>query len=381
MLKITEVLSALESLAPSGTAEDWDNVGLLVGDASWKTAGAVVCVDLTEEAIAKAVATRTKLIVNHHPCIFPKGKGLSRVTASGGSTTSSLVFEALRNGIAVAAYHTNFDQCAMEVIESVSKSLGVEPRGRLVEKPSGSLIKLSVFVPTTHLEKVREAICEAGAGHIGNYDFCTFTTEGEGSFRGGSDAKPFLGKPGVLEKAKEMRLETVLPRGLLKPVLRALMESHPYEEVAYDLYPVEQGPAPKGLIRGLGYGFWGEYKKRLSLAEVTEIVSRTFSVPRFWVAEPAGRKLKQIRRIGFVAGKGAAFIPAAQAVNCDVFVTGEVGYHSTLDGMRRGMAIMELGHRESERYYIKTMSSWLKRLGLKTFEIHTPTQAIWTGGK
>src|SRR5690606_30753813 len=136
-----------------------------------------------------------------------------------GPALSPLIFEAIREGICVVAIHTNFDQCALEVSQAISKGLGIEPRGRLHDSSSDSLTKLVVFVPKTHLEAVREAICEAGAGHIGNYDFCTFGTTGTGTFRGGEGTDPFIGKAGKLEQADEIRLETILPRGLERTVL------------------------------------------------------------------------------------------------------------------------------------------------------------------
>jgi len=372
--RISDLIQALNQLAPTETAADWDNVGLLVGDPSWETPGAIVSIDLTAQAIEAAKEKGFRLIVNHHPCIFPKSRGLSRVTAG------HLVFEALRNGIAVFASHTNFDQCALEVVEQVSQGLGVVPRGRLVDHPGESLLKLSVFVPSTHLEQVRKAVCDAGAGHVGNYDSCTFATPGIGTFRGSEDARPYLGKPGQLEQAEEHRLETVFPRGLKRQVLTALQDSHPYEEIAYDLYAVEQAPPAKGLVKGLGYGFWGEFKEPKSFSEVAEGVKKLFAVEGFWVTEPSlAPENEKIRRIGYVAGKGASFVGSAASLGCDLFITGEAGYHTALDGVRRGMAVMELGHRESELFFLRTMEGWLTRLGISAVTQNLPTQKIWTG--
>src|SRR5690606_8973509 len=158
------------------------------------------------------------LILNHHPCVFPKQKGLAKICSHG---NSKLVFKAIREGIAVVSTHTNFDQCALEVPEAVSKALGFKPLGRLFEGDEAVFLKLVVFVPTSHLENVRNAICSAGAGKIGRYDTCAFSLDGEGTFRGGDGSNPFLGKTGRLEKVRETRLETVFPRGLKKKVLAA----------------------------------------------------------------------------------------------------------------------------------------------------------------
>ncbi len=375
-IRVSEVLADLERRAPGATAEDWDNVGLLVGSPSWTTSGAVVSIDLTEEAIEAARKKGFRLIVTHHPCVFPKSRGISRLQP--GDTANGLACRALAEGIAVVSSHTNFDQCSLEVVRAVSEGLGCEPRGRLLEAPEGTLLKLVVFVPESHLEAVRAGICEAGAGQIGEYDFCTFSTPGEGTFRGGKNARPFIGKPGRLERAREARLETIFPAGLRAQVLETLMRVHPYEEIAYDLYAVEQGPAGRGLVRGLGYGFWGEFSRPRTFSEVERSVRSLFNIDGFWLtpSAPSSARKASIKRVAFVAGKGASFLSAAQKSGVDLFITGEAGYHVALDGSRRGMTVMELGHRESERFFITTMETWLRETGLKTIALNVPTQRI-----
>lgn len=371
-VSVADILKALEKRAPSDTAEDWDNVGLLAGDPKWTTKGAIISIDLTAEAIKAAKAKGYKLIINHHPCIFPRSRGLSRVTPP------SLVYEALQAGIAVAACHTNFDQSALEVVSSITEELEITPMGRLHDSGNESFYKLVVFVPTPYVERVRKAITEAGAGHIGQYDSCTFGVAGKGTFRGSKDTHPFLGKPGVLEEAQEVRLETILPRGLKKPILQALLESHPYEEVAYDLYALEQGPSKQGLVSGLGYGFWGEFKRARSFPDVAQSVKSLFNIDGFWVTHPTPSKVK---RVAFVAGKGSSFLRSASQAGCELFITGEAGYHTALEGSRGGMAVMELGHRESEKFFLKTMKDWISAEGIQSATIDVPTQRIWSGGK
>lgn len=374
MKTVAEIIRELESKAPSSTAESWDNVGLLCGDPSTETSGAVVSVDLTEEAIEQARARGFKLIVNHHPCIFPKQKGLSSIVA-GEYSGSRLVFEALKHGISVIAAHTNFDRCALDVVDAIAKGIGARPTGRLLEKASGSCVKLVVFVPTAHVDAVRQAICEAGAGQIGAYDFCSFAAEGRGTFRGGAGTQPFIGKTGQLETVDELRLETILPRGLEKAVLAALFRSHPYEEPAYDLIPVEQAPSGKGLARGLGYGFVGELEKPRPLRELAAEIETLFETKGFLITgEPSPDRL--IRRVAWSPGKGSSFVGAVIAAKCDLFFTGETGYHDALHASKRGVAVMELGHRESERFYLKVMTAWMQAAGLQTVELNTKTQRI-----
>ena len=258
-IPIGELVRLLEVHAPVSTAESWDNVGLLSGDPDWKTRGAIVAVDLSSEVIELARSRGYRLIVNHHPCIFPRQKGLNRITAGPGTAKGGLVFEAIRQGIAVVACHTNFDRCALEVIHKISRGLELTPRGRLLEAGKGSLVKLVVFVPESHADVVRQALADSGAGHIGDYDYCSFSGSGEGRFRGSDLTQPFQGVAGRLEIAREVRVETIFPRGMEGCVISALKKAHPYEEIAYDLYPVEQAPARVGLVKGLGYGFWGEF--------------------------------------------------------------------------------------------------------------------------
>jgi dinuclear metal center YbgI/SA1388 family protein len=362
-VRVRDILKLIEQKTPAATAESWDNVGLLSGDPDWTTPGAVVSIDLTREAIELAKSKGYRLIVNHHPAIFPRQKGLARVTPD------SLVFEAIREGIAVIATHTNFDQCALEVVESVSSGLGVVPLGRLHEKSSGQLLKLAVFVPEDHVDAVRNSICEAGAGQIGQYDICTFQTAGQGTFRGAEGTHPFLGKPGQLERGQEVKLETILPRGLQKPVIKALLDAHPYEEVAFDLFPVEQGAAEKGLVRGLGYGFWGELKSPAPLSVVTAQVRKLFQVEGCLLtpARTAGAD-PMIKRLGYVAGKGASFAHAARARGCDLFITGEAGYHLARELSGEGLSTLELGHPESELFFHSTVMGWLAGLGLHVSE-------------
>jgi len=378
-LELSEMIRQLNVLAPESCSEDWDNVGLLVGDPHWQTDSAVVSVDLTPESVAAAKKVGARLIVNHHPCIFPKSRGLSRVTPT------TLVWEAIQAGIAVYSCHTNFDRCALEVPEQICRGLKVRALGRLHDHPEAALKKLVVFVPETHVDQVHQALSAAGAGHVGNYDSCAFLAAGEGRFRGNDSTRPFLGKPGRLEKAKERRLETVFPAGLESVILRALKSSHPYEEIAHDVYSVEQRVSSIGLTSGLGYGFYGDLEKPANLREFAGQVESLFEASGA-IVTPAvkgapSRNFPKVTRMAFGAGKGSSFISAALQAGVDVFVTGEVGYHDALSASRRGMSVIELGHRESERFYLKTMTGWLENMGLKVIELNIPTQTIASWGE
>ena len=368
---IIDILEDCERRIPSKSAEKWDNVGHLSGDAGDEYRGAVISIDLTEDAIRTAEATGANLILNHHPAIFPRSRGLTAFTAQG---RSALLFQAQRRGISVFSAHTNFDRCALDAMEWLAEELGTKPVGRLTGEDEPPLRKLAVFVPTTHREAVANALFAAGAGQIGRYDSCAFATEGEGTFRAGKGAKPFLGKVGRLERARETRLETVFVGAKSKAVLRALRESHPYEEIAYDLYRLEQpASAANAFISGLGYGFIGEYPKPIAFDAFLRRAYSVFGVDAAMVGLPTP---KTVKRIAFSPGKGSSFVTAAADAGCDVFITGETGYHDSREAALRGLTVVEVGHRESEIAFLRTVGRWLKPFGKPVTVLNDPIQRI-----
>jgi dinuclear metal center YbgI/SA1388 family protein len=379
-MNVSKILSLLESHAPIRTALPWDNVGLLLGNPKWPVSGVVLSIDLTGKALKTALAKKYSLILTHHPALFPKKGEVSKIIATHPEARSTVLLEAAQNKIAVASCHTNFDQCALEVINNLSKLLEIKPIGRLYELSGSSLlvkwVKLVAFVPKTHLEQVRTAICQAGAGQIGPYDFCTFSTHGEGTFRGNAESNPFIGRPGRLEKVQECRLETILPQTLQSQVIQALLETHPYEEVAYDLYPLtkEINPSSQGIAKGHGFGFWGDFSRPKSFSELLRSVRRIFVAKGFRVTDPPPARIK---RIAFSAGQGESFIQSAVQAGCDLFITGEVGYHPALEGKRQGMGVLELGHRESEKFFLSVTQNWLTQAGVKSVQVDPPTQRVY----
>lgn len=357
-LRISDIARALDARAPVATAEAWDNVGLLLGNPAAKVRAAVVAVDLTPEVLAAAERRKAGLIVTHHPCIFPKGKGPSRLLKG------TPVHDAIRAGVAVYAAHTNFDRCALEVSDSIAAALRISLAGRLLDSPTESLMKLAVFVPDAALETVREAAFAAGAGHVGNYDACSFAAEGFGTFRGAAGTTPHIGRPGRFEQVREQKLEVVFPRGLEGAVVRAVRDAHPYEEVAYDLWRLDNPPAREGVIKGLGYGFFGDLAKPTPLKQLLPKISRAFATNGGTLTGGEGR----ITRVAFSPGKGSSFIRAALASAADLFITGEVGYHDAREAAAQGLRVLELGHTESEYFFPKVMGGWLKQLGLSVLE-------------
>ncbi len=372
---IGSFIQELESLIPPQSAEAWDQVGLVVSFAQQKLTGVVIGVDLTASLLSEAVASRSNLIILHHPPLFPKGRGLTRLTDDcRPQELSTLLLQAYQSKISIYVAHTNFDRCGVDGMLKLAEDLGAECTGRLWEKPESGetlLKKLVTYVPADHFETVRDALYEVGCGHIGRYDSCGFAQAGLGNYRPLQGAKPFQGKVGELETAEEIRFETLVVTGMEAVAIQALIENHPYEEVAYDLYPVTQAPSRLGMVWGLGYGFVGELKKPVSFGEFVKRVKKVFACDTILTNqfEP-----KKVSKIAFSPGKGSSFVKSARSHGVDVYITGEVGYHGSLDAARSGFSIFELGHRESEHYFLKTVAAWCKDLEVKYVALDERTQ-------
>ncbi len=376
MPKIYEIVEALETRMPLGAAEGWDAVGLICGQAKQTFKSALVGVDLTNALFQEALKKKANLIVIHHPPLFPKGRGLTKLTLGRDHDLQTILLKCFKNNICVYVAHTNFDRCALDGMIKLADDLGGDAIARVWEAPKDGetlLKKLVTTVPVDHFEKVRDALYAVGCGHIGNYDSCGFAMAGLGNFRGLAGAKPVVGKAGQLEEVEEIRFETLLISGMESVVLEVLKDAHPYEEVAYDLYPVTQSPAQKGLVWGLGYGFVAELKKPVSYDVFVKKVKSVFKVKNFLTNQVTPKKVK---RIAFTPGKGSSFVKSVRAHGVDVYITGEVGYHSSMDALRSGFNIMELGHRESEHYFLKTIESWFKEWGLKVSSLDERTQRV-----
>jgi dinuclear metal center YbgI/SA1388 family protein len=375
-MKIDDLLKRFESRIPATLAESWDPVGLLSGDRRSVLRGVVVGVDLTAALLAHAIGRKANLIVIHHPPLFPKGKGLQRLVPSGAETREEVLLQCHRRGIAVYVAHTNFDRGAIDGMMNLARDLGSEPYARVLEhaKEGKSLMKkLVTFVPVDHFEQVRDALYLAGTGHLGNYDCCGFGTPGVGSFRPLKGASPFLGKVGELEEVEEIRLETLVVAGMESTVIRALKEAHPYEEVAYDFYPIDPVPGMKGMVWGLGYGFVARLKKPVPYAAFVRRVKRVFQVKSFLTNQVTP---KSVRTIAFTPGSGSSFVGAVGSLGVDVYLTGEVGYHASLEAARTGLSVLELGHRESEHYFLKTIEAWVRESGVAVSVLDERTQRI-----
>mgnify|MGYP001606696924 CR=1 FL=1 len=347
---VAELVGALAKRAPFDYAEEWDNVGLLAGDATVKVTGVVVAVNLGPESLEAAEKKGANVVVCHHPPIF---KPISKFTKQ----SSPWLFQAVLKNISVIALHTNYDLASEDSSRKLAATLGFQFKsfltGRGGEEPrSIRQVKFVTYVPEKNLEAVRTAVCEAGAGRIGEYEQCSFSWEGEGTFFGGKDTKPTVGRSLELTKASERRLEIVTPAIYIDKVVAAARKAHPYEEMAYDVILLEN---PSKTI---GYGFIGTGK--MTFRNLLENVKGTFLLKDLIVAGPGLYNSEMdVTKVAFSPGSGSSFVGAAAAKGADVYICGEVGYHQMLEARTKNLTLMVLGHSYSERFFVETLSTWV----------------------
>jgi dinuclear metal center YbgI/SA1388 family protein len=345
-MRIKELTAALEAWAPRSLQEEYDNVGLQVGDPEAEVSSALVCLDCTEEVVEEAARLGCGLIISHHPVIF---RGLKRL--SGGSYVERTVLSAIRHGIALYAIHTNLDNVSTGVNAEIAARLGLGGLQVLAPK-AGQLRKLVVYVPVDHADAVRDAVFRAGAGHIGNYDECSFTVGGMGTFRPGAGTTPFIGEQGQRELVSEFRLEFIYPLSLEAAVLAAMRSAHPYEEVAYDLVPLANEHP------GVGAGLVGELAEPVDEAVFLSRVKEAFDLRVVRHTRLLGRP---VRRVAVCGGSGAFLIGRAKAAGADMYLTGDVKYHEFFDADGR-LVVADIGHYGSEQFTMHLIQRRLREL-------------------
>ena len=334
MIKLKEITGYLESLAPASYQESYDNSGLQVGDPSMEINGILVTMDVTEQVVEEASNLGYNLILSHHPVIFG---GLNSVT--GRTAPERVIRQAIRNDIAIYSGHTNFDSIREGVNGAMADRLGLTGR-KILDPVKGKLKKLVVFVPGNHLEQVRSAIFEAGAGHIGAYDQCSFNVEGKGTFRGSAESHPFVGEKGKMHQEPEIRVETILPDHLTGKVVEAMVSAHPYEEVAYDIYPLDNA------YEGAGMGMVGELEDPMEEGVFLDFLKDRF---RTGVIRHSALLGRPVRKVALCGGAGSFLLGRAMASGADVFVTADFKYHEFFKAEDR-IVIMDIGHYESEQF-------------------------------
>jgi dinuclear metal center YbgI/SA1388 family protein len=344
-MRLPALLRVLEALAPLRLAEPWDKVGLQVGRAraTAPVRRALLCIDLTEPVLAEALRLRTQLIVTYHPLLFDPLKSVTN-----GDGKGRIVLAAASRGLAIYSPHTALDAVDGGLNDWLSDGLGGTRRRPIRPTPAAGQCKLVTFVPQAHVDRLRRALSDAGAGVIGHYSQCSFESDGRGTFLGDDTTKPAVGRRGQLERVPEVRVEMVLPQSSVAAVVAALRDAHPYEEPAFDLVPLLTDPTARAAASGAGRVV--TLDKPVTLAELTRRVKRRLKVRTLEVAAGDGRP---IRTVGLCAGAGGSLL--AEAGPIDAYLTGEMRHHDVLAATTRGTAILLAGHTQTERPYLPTL--------------------------
>lgn len=331
-MKVKEILLAIERLAPLALQESFDNSGVQVGNINQEAKAALLCIDVTEAVIDEAIALGCNLIISHHPLAFRSFKSLT-----GCNYVERCMIQACKHDIVIYAAHTNLDNALNGINSYLARLLQLQ-HIRILDQQKDKLIKLVTFVPHSHAEMVRNALFNAGAGSIGNYDSCSYNINGEGTFRAGENTNPYCGEKGKLHTESEVRIETVLPAYKQFEVMQALLAVHPYEEPAYDFYSLQN------MWAQAGSGVVGTLPEEMEEDDFLYLLKDTFNLS---VISHSPLRHKPVRDIAICSGSGAFLIPKAIKYGADVLITGEAKYNDYYD-VEDKILLATIGHYESE---------------------------------
>jgi dinuclear metal center YbgI/SA1388 family protein len=335
-MKIASIIKVLETLAPPSLQEQYDNAGLITGQAEWACSGVLCALDSTESIVEEAIQKKCNLIIAHHPIVFSGIKKLN-----GKNYVERTVIAAIKNDIAIYAIHTNLDNVITGVNGRMADKLELVNR-KVLQAKDATLKKIFCFAPRQHADQVRQAIFDAGAGHIGNYAECSFGTEGIGTFKAGEGANPFIGNIGQLHREPETKIEVVFPSYLESAVVDAMLRAHPYEEVAYDIVSVDNRHG------AIGSGLVGDLPAALGERDLMEILKNRFGLR---VVRHSAFLNRPVRRLAICGGAGSFLISRALMAGADAFITADLKYHEFFDADGK-LLLCDIGHFESEQFTI-----------------------------
>ncbi len=344
--RLKDITNIVESLAPKSYAYKWDNVGLQLGSEKNNVEKILITLEVTNKVLDEAMENNVDMIITHHPMIFSPLKNINKDDFKG-----NLIYKAIQNNISIYTAHTNIDIAPNGLNDYLVKKLSILDTEVLDTIQNEHYYKLVVFIPVGHEKTVSDAISDAGAGHIGNYSNCTFRTEGIGTFKPLEGTEPFIGNHGEIENVEEVRLETIVPKNKLNNVLNTLIKSHPYEEVAYDIYPLENEGHPIGL------GRVGKLDTPKTLQKLVEGIKKDINVDNIKVA---GDLKANIKKVAVINGSGADLIKLAKYKGCDCVITGDVKYHDAQDAISQGINVIDIGHYDSEKFFVEFVCNYLK---------------------
>ncbi len=333
-MQVKQITKILEDFAPLALQESYDNAGLIIGSKDQDVTGVLISLDITEEVLDEAISLGYNMIVAHHPIVM---SGIKRF--NGNNYVEKCIIKSIRNDIAIYACHTNADNVKKGVNGKICDKLGLV-NCKILDPRKESLLKLVTFVPDDYAENVRNEIFKAGAGHIGNYDSCSYNSEGYGTFRANEGSNPFVGDIGKVHIEKEVKVETIFPSFLKNKVIDVLFKSHPYEEVAYDIYPL------KNEWTETGSGMYGELDKPEDEISFLNKIKDKFNCGSVKYTHLLN---KEIKKVAVCGGSGSFLLSKAKAVGADLFITGDFKYHQFFDAENE-IVIADIGHFESEQF-------------------------------
>lgn len=362
-MKIAEVTSFLESIAPLSLQESYDNAGLITGNTHWECTGIITTLDATEAVVQEAIERKCNLIVAHHPIIFG---GLKKIT--GKNYVEQTIIAAIKNDIAIYAIHTNLDNVLHGVNAAIADKLGLVNR-KILQPKYNTLKKLFTFVPVEFAENVRSAIFNAGGGHISNYSECSFNMAGQGTFKPGEGTHPFSGKTGIRHTGDEIKMEIIFPAWQQQAIIKAMLDVHPYEEAAYDIIELDN------QNQQVGSGLVGELPEPLDETAFLGLLKLKFNLSVIRHTPLPGKPVKKVALCG---GAGSFLIGRAAAAGADFYITGDIKYHEFFDANNH-LVVADIGHFESEQFTIGLLFDILSqkfptfavlKTGVKTNPVH-----------
>ena len=333
-MTVKDILNCITEVAPLQWQESYDNAGLQVGYVNAEAHKALIALDVTEELMEEAVTKHCDLVISHHPLIF---KGLKHITPQ--SYIERIVTKAIKHDIAIISMHTNLDNSYLGVSRVLAERLGLKNL-RILQPLEGQLRKVVVYAPLAAAEAVRRAMFEAGAGCIGNYDSCSFNAQGQGTFKANENAHPYVGEVGMVHFEDEVRIETVVPKHALNQVIAAMLKVHPYEEVAYDVFALENE------FTQAGAGVVGEFEVPMEEVDFLNLVAEKIASPCLRHSALTGR---QVKKVALCGGSGSPFIADAIRNKADAYLTADIKYHDFFIPEGRFL-LVDGGHFETEQF-------------------------------
>jgi dinuclear metal center YbgI/SA1388 family protein len=355
---VADIVAFLECFAPPALAEEWDNVGLLMGDRRRDVRSVVTCLTLTPDVAREAIERGANLVVSHHPILFRAVQRLTADTAEG-----QMLLDLIAAGVSVYSPHTAYDSAAEGINQQLAERLGLTEIEPLRKLPEAGDCKIVCFIPRSHLAAVQEAVWSVGAGTIGEYSKCSFVLDGTGSFEGSEASHPAVGQAQRLEQVAEARLEVICPERLVSEALRCLKAAHPYEEPACDVYHLASRGRQASRESPLGAGRMGIVKSAEgsappTLADWLAVVKTKLDVA---VLPYVGELSRKVSRVAMACGSGGEFLNDAIRHSCDVLLTGEARFHTALEARTAGVGLVLAGHYATERPALERLASCLTR--------------------